>query len=192
MRIIIVSALCVLVTGVVIALVAGGGGSTSGGRDTVAASFYPLAFAVRQIGGASVELKNLTPPGAEPHDLEPTPQDVEDIQSADLVLLLGQGFQPSLERAAGNAAGEVLELLDTPGLDLQAKDPHIWLDPRRFATVSAALGRAMGDEAAARSFVRRLEALDREYRAGLSNCRRRDMVTSHEAFGYLADRYRLR
>ena len=192
MRIIIVSAMCVLVTGIVIALVAGDGGSTGGGRETVAASFYPLAFAARQIGGASVEVENLTPPGAEPHDLEPTPQDVEDIQSADLVLLLGQDFQPSLERAAGNASGEVIELLDTPGLDLKAGDPHVWLDPRRFAMIGAAIGRAMGNEAATRSFTRRLEALDREYRAGLSACRRHDVVTSHEAFGYLADRYGLR
>ena len=192
MRIIIVPALCVLVTGIVIVLATGGGGSTSGGRETVAASFYPLAFAASQIGGPSVEVENLTPPGAEPHDLEPTPQDVEDIQSADLVLLLGQDFQPSLERAAGNAGGEVVELLDTPGLDLIAGDPHVWLDPGRFATIGAAIGRAMGNEAAARSFVQRLEALDREYRAGLSACTRRDIVTSHEAFGYLADRYGLR
>jgi len=192
MRIIIALVLCVLIVAVVIALVAQDGGPTSGGRETIAASFYPLAFAAAQIGGASVEVKNLTPPGAEPHDLEPTPQDVEDIQSADLVLLLGQDFQPSLERAAGNANGEVIELLDTPGLDLKAGDPHIWLDPTRFATVSAAIGRAVGKETAARSFVRRLEALDREYRAGLSACRRHDVVTSHEAFGYLADRYRLR
>ena len=192
MRIIVVPALCVLVTGIVIVLATGGGGSTSGGRETVAASFYPLAFAASQIGGASVEVENLTPPGAEPHDLEPTPQDVEDIQSADLVLLLGQDFQPSLERAAGNSGGEVVELLDTPGLDLIAGDPHVWLDPGRFATIGAAIGRAMGNEAAARSFVQRLEALDRAYRAGLSACTRRDIVTSHEAFGYLADRYGLR
>jgi zinc transport system substrate-binding protein len=192
MRIIIVSALFFLVTGIVIALVAGDSDPSSGAQQTVAASFYPLAFAAGQIGGPSVEVQNLTPPGAEPHDLEPRPQDVEDIQSADLVLLLGEDFQPSLERAAANASGEVLELLDTPGLDLKAGDPHIWLDPRRFATVGAAIGRALGRDAAARSFVRRLEALDREYRVGLSGCRRHDVVTSHEAFGYLADRYGLR
>ena len=64
MRIIIVPALCVLVTGIVIVLATGGGGSTSGGRETVAASFYPLAFAASEIGGASVEVENLTPPGA--------------------------------------------------------------------------------------------------------------------------------
>jgi zinc transport system substrate-binding protein len=192
MRIILVSGLLVLVAGIVIALAVGDSDPSSGAQETVAASFYPLAFAAGQIGGPSVEVKNLTPPGAEPHDLEPRPQDVEDVQSADLVLLLGQDFQPSLERAAEHSSGEVLELLDTPGLDLREGDPHIWLDPRRFATVSPAIGRALGREAATRSFVRRLEALDREYRVGLSACRRHDLVTSHEAFGYLADRYGLR
>jgi zinc transport system substrate-binding protein len=192
MRIIIAFALCVILAGVVIALAVGDDDSSSGVREAVAAGFYPLAFAAREIGGGSVEVENLTPPGAEPHDLEPAPRDVQDIQSADLVLLLGQGFQPSLERAAGNAGGEVIELLDAPGLDVTPGDPHVWLDPRRFARISDAIGRALDNEEAARSLARRLEALDREYRAGLSECRRRDIVTSHEAFGYLADRYGLR
>ncbi|MBM3687553.1 MAG: zinc ABC transporter substrate-binding protein, partial [Actinobacteria bacterium] len=42
----------------------------------VVAAFYPLQFAAEQVGGAAVEVVNLTPPGAEPHDLELTPQDV--------------------------------------------------------------------------------------------------------------------
>jgi zinc transport system substrate-binding protein len=192
MRIIIVSALCVIIAGIVLALAAGDNDSPSGGREAVVAGFYPLAFAAREIGGGSVDVENLTPPGAEPHDLEPTPEDVEDIQSADLVLLLGQGFQPSLERAAENADGEVIELLDTPGLDVKPGDPHVWLDPRRFARIGDAIGRALGNEHPARSLAGRLVALDREYRAGLADCRRDDIVTSHEAFGYLADRYGLR
>jgi zinc transport system substrate-binding protein len=192
MRIIIVSALCVIVAGIVLALAVGDNGSPSGGREAVVAGFYPLAFAAREIGGGSVDVENLTPPGAEPHDLEPTPEDVEDIESADLVLLLGQGFQPSLERAAENADGEVIELLDTPGLDVRPGDPHVWLDPRRFARIGDAIGRALGNEQAARSLAGRLEALDREYRAGLADCKGDDIVTSHEAFGYLADRYDLR
>lgn len=192
MRIILVCGLCVIVAGVVVALAVGDGDSSSRGREAVAAGFYPLAFAAREIGGGAVDVENLTPPGGEPHDLEPTPSDVEDIQSANIVLLLGQGFQPSLERAAGNADGEVIELLDTPGLDVNPGDPHVWLDPRRFARIGDAIGRALGDQRSARSFARRLEALDREYRTGLADCRRDDIVTSHEAFGYLADRYGLR
>jgi zinc transport system substrate-binding protein len=107
------------------------------------------------------------------------------------VLLLGHGFQPSLERAAENAGGRVVELLDTPGLDLVPGDPHVWLDPVRFEAVVAAIGREMDDQGTARRLVARLDALDREFRAGLAHCRQRNIVTSHEAFGYLADRYGL-
>ena len=191
MRIIIVAGLVLLVAGVVLALTAGGDTNGNRGGETVAAGFYPLAFAAQEIGGAGVEVDNLTPPGTEPHDLEPTPDDVQRLQSADLVLLLGRGFQPSLERAAESASGRVLELLDTPGLALQPEDPHVWLDPVRYEAVVEAIGRAMGDEAAARRLVARLQALDRLYAHGLAHCRRRSIVTSHEAFGYLAERYGL-
>jgi len=191
MRIIIVLVFGLLVAAVVLALTLGGGTSTGGGHERVVAGFYPLAFAAEEIGGPGTEVQNLTPPGAEPHDLEPTPQDVQALQSADLVLLLGNGFQPSLERAAQNAGGRVVELLDTPGLDLRPGDPHVWLDPVRFEAIVEAVGQEMDDQPAATRLVARLQALDREYRAGLAHCHQRDIVTSHEAFGYLADRYGL-
>src|ERR671938_1000919 len=123
----------ILISSVVLLACAGcgGGGAGSRGRKTVVAAFYPLAFAAQQLGGASVDVENLTPPGAEPHDLEVSPQDVADLRSADLVLLLGRGFQPQLEDAAGSG-DRVLSVLDTPGLDVHANnDPHVWLDPVR-------------------------------------------------------------
>ena len=180
-----------IVVGVVLALTTTRGSGLEFGAPTVVAGFYPLAFAAQQMGGPDVEVENLTPPGAEPHDLEPTPQDVQELECADLVLLLGQGFQPSLERAAEGPQGRVVPLLDTPGLDVHPGDPHVWLDPVRFETVVKAIADALGDPAAARPLVRRLETLDREYRDGLANCAHREIVTSHEAFDYLADRYGL-
>ena len=168
-----------------------GGASESSSGEQVAASFYPLAFAAEELGGESVEVVNLTPPGTEPHDLEPTPSDVRELKSADLVLLLGHGFQPQLEEAAGSS-GEVVELLDTPGLNRFANDdPHVWLDPTRYELIARRIGNELGTEASVQSFVARLEALDREYRSGLAACARDDIVTSHDAFGYLAERYGL-
>jgi zinc transport system substrate-binding protein len=168
----------------------GGGGGSDGEGTSVIASFYPLAFAAEQVGGASVRVRNLTPPGAEPHDLEATPGDVQELHEADLVLLLGKGFQPQFEDAAGDGE-RVLRLLDTPGLAVLGSDPHVWLDPLRYAVLVKRIGGAIGRSEEAERLERRLRALDRAYRDGLADCARHEIVTSHEAFAYLADRYGL-
>ena len=166
------------------------GASVQAGPDTVVASFYPLAFAAAELA-PGVPVKNLTPPGAEPHDLELSPIDAATIRDARLVLLLGHGFQPQIEDAAGTG-DNVLRLLDTPGLDLlPSGDPHVWLDPIRYAKIVERIGEALGAQSAAERLVTRLEALDAEYRQGLANCERHEIVTSHEAFAYLAQRYGL-
>lgn len=168
-----------------------GGGGADDGETTVVASFYPLAYAAEEVAGDTARVRNLTPPGAEPHDLEVSPQDVQSLRDADLVLLLGDGFQPQLEDAAGD--GEpVVHALDTPGLRrLEGGDPHVWLDPLRYASVVERIGDALGRPEAATRLVGRLQSLDGEYRSGLADCARRDIVTSHEAFAYLAARYGL-
>ena len=81
------------------------------------------------------------------------------------------------------------------GLDLREEDgeadPHVWLDPVRFAQVVERIGAELGDEAPARQLASQLRALDGEYREGLADCDRHELVTAHDAFGYLADRYGL-
>jgi zinc transport system substrate-binding protein len=141
---------------------------------------------------------NLTPPGAEPHDLELSPSDVEDVHDADLVLYLGRGFQPAVEQALESRSGRSLDLL--AGLDLADRndgegdataDPHVWLDPSRFAGTVEAIGRELDRADAAARLAARLRRLDGEMRRGLTSCDRRELVTSHTAFAYLADRYGL-
>ena len=153
------------------------------------AGFYPLAFAAEEIGGRDVDVTNLTPAGSEPHDIELSVRDVEHVLDADLVLYLGDGFQPALEEAAGETHGKAVDLLD--GLDVEDDDPHVWLDPVRYARMVETIGRALGKEAAGRALAARVRALDAEYRSGLASCARRELVTSHAAFGYLAERYGL-
>jgi zinc transport system substrate-binding protein len=172
----------------------GGGGKTAATPpvERVAAAFYPLAYAADQLAPPRTEVDNLTPPGAEPHDLELTPRDVERIRSADLVLLLGHGFQPQLEEAAGHGE-RVLMLLDTPGLHRHPNnDPHVWLDPVRYELIVKRIAMALHRPHPADRLVARLGALDREYRRGLRSCARHEIVTSHEAFAYLGERYGLR
>ena len=100
-----------------------GGASDESGATHVLAGFYPLAFAAEQIGGDGVDVTNLTPAGAEPHDLELTPREVEEILDADLVLYVGEGFQPAVEEVAAESSGESIDALE--GLQLRDGDPRL-------------------------------------------------------------------
>jgi zinc transport system substrate-binding protein len=179
-------------------VVAGCSAVPTGGSKNVVAAFYPLAFAAERIGGPSVHVENLTPPGAEPHDIELTPREVGEIQTAAVVLYLSHGFQPAVEQAAKGSRGKRVDAL--AGLDLRRgvgdeagkSDPHVWLDPVLFAKLVRRVGAALGRPARAVALARKVLALDGAYRAGLAHCVRRDFVTSHAAFGYIAARYGLR
>jgi zinc transport system substrate-binding protein len=183
----------ILAVGAVTLLCAGCGGASAPSGGVVAA-FYPLAWAAEGVG---VHAKNLTPPGAEPHDIELTPGEVAEIQRADVVLYLSHGFQPAVEKALQDASGKKIDALagvrlrTGSGDEAGATDPHVWLDPVLFARVVRRIGSALGHEQRGDALARRVLELDREYRRGLANCRRRDFVTSHAAFGYLAERYGL-
>jgi zinc transport system substrate-binding protein len=184
----------VLVTLLTVAAAGCGPATGAKGKTTVVAAFYPLAFVAGQIGGPKVDVANLTPAGAEPHDIELTPGDVARIQTADVVLYLSHGFQPAVEQALGGAKGKRVDVLAGFGLREEAgkTDPHVWLDPALFARVVRRVGSALDRPGRANELAARVLALDRDYRAGLAHCARRDFVTSHAAFGYLAARYHLR
>ena len=169
----------------------GDGGPSSGGADVVA-SFYPLAFAAERIGGPSAEVTNLTPPGTEPHDVELSVSDVERTRSADVVLYLGSSFQPAVEKAVEGGDAEAIDLLAGPTLEgEEGADPHVWLDPLRYAEIANRIGEALGRQPAAQQFEEKLRDLHEEFERGLAECDRREIVTSHDAFSYLADRYGL-
>ncbi|MGY1620668.1 metal ABC transporter substrate-binding protein [Geodermatophilus sp. SYSU D00965] len=200
----------------------GGGGS---GGLTVVAGFYPLEWATERVGGDRVDVSSLTPPGAEAHDLELTPQDVAAVAGADLLVYL-DGFQPALDEAAETEAadtawdaGQAADLSlsseehSHEGEEAHAEeeehaaeggeepvDPHFWLDPLRLAAVGDALADRLAEldpdgaaafEQNAAALRADLEGLDGEMQAGLANCAVDTLVTSHDAFGYLADRYGL-
>ena len=181
-----VKARIVLMCAIVLAVGGCGGSQAADGRTSVVAAFYPLAYAAEQVGGPSVVVRNLTPPGAEPHDVELAPRDVEAVRSADVVLFLGGGFQPAVERAATGARGAVIDLLPELGV---GGDPHVWLDPVRYGQVAGEVGRVLGRPSAA--LRARTSELDTAFRVGLEHCERRELVTSHASFGYLARRYSL-
>ncbi|GAA0979517.1 zinc ABC transporter substrate-binding protein [Acrocarpospora macrocephala] len=190
----------------------------AGGKLHVAAAFYPLQWLSQQVGGTDVTVEGLTKPGVEPHDLELSPRQVADIQSSGLIVYI-KGVQPAVDEAVQqHAAGEgfdaatVVPTLATVAHEEEhgegdghahediGYDPHIWLDPHRFATIATKLGErlATADPAHASGYRERaaataadLTTLDKEFQQGLTTCANRAIVTSHTAFGYLANRYML-
>jgi zinc transport system substrate-binding protein len=186
------------------------GPEADGGRISVVASFYPLQFVAERLGGDCVAVTNLTPPGVEPHDLELSPDAVESIVTADLVLYLGGGFQPAVEEALPDAEGGLVDglaVVETGPAEGEAADegltvdPHIWLDPTRFAEIvggaaagleAAGVAASCDVPAAADALRADLADLDEEFRTGLLGCDRDLLVTNHAAFGYLASAYGLR
>ncbi|GAA1005754.1 MULTISPECIES: metal ABC transporter substrate-binding protein [Streptomyces] len=197
---------------------------SSNGTYNVVASFYPMAFLAEQIGGKHVHVTSLTQPGQEPHDLEISARQTAQLQESDAVLYL-KGLQPSVDEAVAQSgiktkidAASLTTLKEHgdghthedgthedghdghEGEEHGGKDPHVWLDPVRYAQIAKGVGRAFekGDPAHAADYrkntealVEKLDELHSRYETGLRNTRTRTFITTHASFGYLAERYGL-
>jgi zinc transport system substrate-binding protein len=178
-------------------LAAGCGSASENGhaQRQIVAAFYPIAYAAARLA-PDAEVENLTPAGAEPHDLELSARDVGRVHDADVVLYFGGGFMPALQKAVeGNP--HAVDLLKRQRLvragegEETTLDPHVWLAPLRYAAIVREIAAALRSPRAADGMVSQLRELDQRYRRGLARCKRRQIVTSHAAFGYLARAYGL-
>ncbi|MGW1102630.1 metal ABC transporter substrate-binding protein [Streptomyces sp. NPDC002540] len=190
----------------------------NGDKLNVVASFYPMQFLAEQIGGKHVSVTTLTKPGVEPHDLELTPRQIGGLADADYVLYL-KGIQPAVDDAIKQSGAKdvvdasKLTALEDHGTEAGADehghehhgdeagaDPHIWLDPVKYAEVAKGVGKSLEktdpDHAAdyrknTDALVTRLDGLNTAYTNGLRNTATKTFITTHSAFGYLAERYGL-
>lgn len=181
--------------------------TTSGQVVIVHAAFYPLEFLAKSIGGDQVQVISLTTPGAEPHDLELTPVQVAELEKTSLALFI-DGFMPAVDEAIESQIpdraldlGQSVTLLESAGPEVEtygAFDPHIWLDPANMILMANAISerlisidpdRADYYATNTKAINSELAALDKEFTAGLANCELKEIVTSHDAFGYLANAY---
>lgn len=132
--------------------------AAAGSQLRVATAFYPFEFVAERVGGELVSVSNLTAPGAEPHDLELSPQQVAALASDDLVIFQS-GFQPAvdtaIEQTAPKRALDTADFLtlkpaeehadsqdhehadgDGDDHDHGAYDPHTWLDPTNMVAIA--------------------------------------------------------
>ena len=170
---------------------------------SVVAGLYPYAYLVQAIGGSLVNVTNLTAPGAEPHDLELTARQIIAVAESDLTITY-PGFQPALDAAIDQAdesrllvVPAVLGLLDDPQSSI---DPHVWLDPSKMIILAQTITTRLSELDPANQatyldrgdqLVTELTKIDQQYSFGLTTCQHRQFITTHDAFSYLAARYRL-
>jgi zinc/manganese transport system substrate-binding protein len=174
----------------------------------VVASFSILGDLVQQVGGDRVQVTTLVGPNGDPHVYQPTPQDGRSLASAKLLIINGLGFegwidrlvQVSNYRGARVVASTGVALRNLPGSS--RPDPHAWQDPTRVHRYVANIeaGLAAVDPAHATEYHQRAAA----YQAQLAELEhwaettvatvpaaKRRVITSHDAFGYLGERFGL-
>ncbi len=182
----------------------------SGKPFEVVASTTILADLARQIGGERVNVTSLLPANIDPHDYEPSPDDVITLEQADLVILHGLELDSWVDPLVDASMTDAPVIVATDGIDtiksddahFSAGDPHVWFDPMRTRTMVANIERGLEsiDADGAGSYRVRLDAygsaldtLDRDIaaRIALVPVDRRILVTNHDALAYYAERYGL-
>jgi zinc transport system substrate-binding protein len=183
----------------------------------ITTSFYPVYFLSKEIAGDKADVFNITPAGAEPHDYEPKAQDMARMEDSKMIVINGGGLEAWADNAKTNLKDGAIMVVAGEGLFSESEhekdghegkdehghegtDPHIWLDPVLVKEMANRIldGFIQIDptnenyyKANTEDLILRLENLDNEYTKGLADCKSRDIITSHSAFGYLAAAYGL-
>lgn len=196
--------------------------SAPSGKLQVVTTLFPLYDFARQIGGERVQVSLLLPPGVEPHSFEPKPDDIIRVSRAAVFIFTNKYMEPWAEQIATAATGgdrltvdasRGVKLLTTGQEPAEhtgnshrhqtgAVDPHIWLDfGNDRIIVDTILAAFIAKDPAGRDYYTakataykdKLAVLDEQFKQGLSDCSKRDLLHGgHFAFGYLARRYGLR
>lgn len=175
----------------------------NGDKVSVVASFYPIAYMAGRVGGDAARVVTIVPPGIEPHDFELKPQDTVAIMKAKLFFYNGLGIEPWADKMHDELVSKqvaVLRMTDHVPLRKLGSvvDPHIWLDPviaRKItevmvdAYIKADPSREQMYRSNGTLLIEELKKLDASFVSGLAICEKHDIITAHDSFGYLGDRY---
>ena len=175
---------------------------TNASKLKVIASFFPIYEFVKKVVGNKVDASVLVPVGAEPHDFDPTIQQIQNIESAAVLVYNGAG----MEGTWINKVNPKFAIDSSKGLNLlssndpkihSSTDPHIWLDPilaiHQVENIRDGLMKVDPTNSVyyknnAQSLIGQLMSLDNAIRGNISssNCAKREFVAFHNAFGYFA------
>jgi len=181
---------------------------TESSKPVIAVSFYPLEFIVHRLIGNTYEVFPVVSSGVEPHDFEPSPQDIVRLQEADLFFYNGLGFEPWVERITPTLLEHGVTMIDASQLlgsgsfsflDFEeGRDPHYWLDPKAFGDLAEEIKDELVSRYPEQSVLIQgnhrglqadIAAVYARYKQRLANCALNEIIVSHDAFGYLAKQF---
>lgn len=173
-----------------------------GNKVKVSASFYPLYEFAKQVGGDKIDATNITPPGSEPHDFEPSPQAIINARQSKVFIYNGGTFEPWADKFLAEYRNTAVKASSNITLNNNenGKDPHFWLDPIlaqqiinniRDGLVKADPANKNFYEERASNYKKQLAVLDSETKQGLHTCSLHTIITSHKAFSYFGARYNI-
>ena len=173
-------------------------------QHKILVTFYPIYQFTKAVGGDKVDVSIIIPSGVEPHDWEPTIQDIENLKKANMIIINGAGLEPWIPKLVSENPNMVIvdsskniELLKH---DNNMTDPHIWLDPIlvKIQVQNIADGLTKIDpknadyyQQNANQYKEKLDSLDNEIKTDLASCDKKDFLSFHDAFSYFSKEYGL-
>lgn len=185
----------------------------------IVTTFYPMYEFTKNVVGDLAEVELLIPSSIEPHDWEPSPKDVGNIQNADLFVYDSEYMEtwvPDIEESLDSKkstfvkASEGITLMEGEEHEhaeeeeqahSHEKDPHVWLSPalaqKEVENIKDALIKVDPNhkeeyEKNSVAYIEELKDLDKEFRSTLADVSSKEIITQHAAFGYLANEYGLK
>jgi len=174
----------------------------------VVATFSILADLARNVGGERIEVISLVGPNGDAHVYQPSPEDAKNLNGARLILVNGLGLEGWLDRLIKASAATAPIDVATKGIAPRKmeEDGKIGLDPHAWQSIPnaeiyvanirdglIAVDPAGADayRANAAAYLAKLAELDKEVRAALAKIppQRREIITTHDAFGYFGEAY---
>lgn len=202
----ILSLICAAATALPLAACSGGTHApepADSGKLQVYTSFYAMYDFAREIGGDKAEVHNLCPTGSEPHDYEPTAQDMALLTDADVFVYNGLGMESWAESVSASLKGTEVFIVEAacvaPNIT-ENYDPHVWLDPenayaemKEIADSFIAKDPENADYYSRRldGCAQKLDALTAAYQEAVSGFSSRNIVVSHAAYLNLCNAFHL-
>jgi len=166
------------------------------GKLVVAATIFPLTDIVQNVAGEDVKVVQVIPVGASPHSFRLQPQQVAELQQAQIVFGIGQGLDDQITEAVAEATGARVVNVDA-GIEV-GDNPHYWLSVPNAQQIASTMSNELGllqplrsdlYEEKLASYLAELGILEAELQAAAAGAARKDFVSMHNAWQYLVDQY---